>query len=151
VIKTRVSIEIQRPVSEVFTFVTDVRNFPLWFGAIIKESKPETAEPIGAGAKFTQTNHFLGRTFETHFTVTEYESDKLFCVSTTWGPIPFGGCFQFDAANGGTLLTDRHGIDAGGFFGLVGSLLVGRLKQQAESNLANLKRLMEARDDAGTY
>ena len=144
-IKTKVSIEIERPVSELFAFVTEVRNFPLWFGGIIRESKPETAGACAVGTKFTQTNSFLGRTFQTHFTVTEYELDKLFCVSTHWGPIPFAGCFHFEPTNGGTLLTDQHGIDTGGFFGLVGSLLVGRLKQQAQTNLANLKRLMEAK------
>ena len=41
------------------------------------------------------------------------------------------------------MLTDRHEIDAGGIFGLVGPLLVGRLRQQAETNLANLKRELE--------
>src|SRR5438552_3440365 len=87
-IKTKVSIEIERPVSELFAFVTEVRNFPLWFGGIIHESKPETAGACAVGTKFTQTNSFLGRTFQTHFTVTEYELDKLFCVSTHWGPIP---------------------------------------------------------------
>jgi uncharacterized membrane protein len=146
-IKTKVSVDIDRPVDEVFAFVTDVRNFPLWFGSIIQESKPETAEPIKAGSKFTQANHFLGRTFESRFTVTECERDKLFCVGTNWGPLPFSGCFHFEPQPGGTLLTDRHGIEAGGFFELVGSLLVGRLKHQAETNLSNLKRLMEARND----
>jgi uncharacterized protein YndB with AHSA1/START domain len=146
-IKTKVSVEIDRPVDEVFAFVTDVRNFPLWFGSIIQKSNPESTEPIGMGSTFTQTNHFLGRTFDTRFTVTEFERDKQFCVSTSWGPIPFGGCFYFEPQSRGTLLTDRHGIDAGGFFDLVGSLLVGRLRQQAESNLANLKRLMEAPDN----
>jgi uncharacterized membrane protein len=146
VIKTKVSVVIHRPVDEVFAFVTDVRNFPLWFGGIIQQSNPEAAGPIGAGTKFTQTNSFLGRTFETHFTVTHYAPDKLFCVSTNWGPIPFAGCFHFEQADGSTLLTDQHGMEAGGFFALVGSLLVGRLKQQAETNLASLKSLMEARN-----
>jgi hypothetical protein len=44
---------------------------------------------------------------------------------------------------GGTRLIDQHEINPKGFFGLVGSLLVGRLRQQADTNLATLKRLLE--------
>jgi uncharacterized protein YndB with AHSA1/START domain len=142
-IKTKVSVEIRRPVPEVFAFVTRVENFPAWFGEIVGESRQTAPGPIGVGTTFTQTHHFLGRRFTSHFTVTAYEPDRLFCVSTSQGLVPFQGCFSFETIPGGTRLTDQHAINPKGFFGLVGSLLVGRLRQQADTNLATLKRLLE--------
>ena len=143
-IRTKTSITIARPVGEVFEFVTNVENFPRWFGEIVTESRRATPGPMGVGSRFVQSGHFLGRRFETRFTVTEYEPDRLFCVSTEWGPIAFQGCFHFEPADGdGTLLTDRHGIEASGFFNLIGSILAGRLRQQAQTNLSTLKMLLE--------
>lgn len=143
-IKTKISTLIRRPVHEVFAYVTHLENFPRWFGSIVMESRQTSPGPVGAGTTFTQVNEFLGRRFETHFTVTGFEQDKLFCVATSWGPIPFQGCFTFEPAEDGTLFTDRHEIGRAGFFDLVGSLLVDRLKRQAETNLATLKRLLES-------
>jgi uncharacterized membrane protein len=142
-IKTKVSVEIHRPVAEVFAFVTQVENFPAWFGEIVAESWQTSPGPISRGATFLQTHHFLGRRFTSHFTVTAYERDRLFCVSTSQGLVPFQGCFSFERIPDGTRLIDQHEINPKGFFGLVGSLLVGQLRQQADTNLATLKRLLE--------
>jgi len=142
-IKTKASIEIRRPLHEVFTYVTEVENFPHWFGEIIQESRRVTPGVVGTGMGFTVVNEFLGRHFETHFTVTDYKADQLFCVATKWGPLPFEGCFHFEPVDGGTLVTDQHQIGSGGFFDLVGSLLVERLRRQANMNLANLKKVLE--------
>ena len=38
-ITTRVTVEINRPISEVFAFVVDPANFTLWAGALVKESR----------------------------------------------------------------------------------------------------------------
>jgi hypothetical protein len=142
-IKTKVSVEIRRPITEVFAFVTRVENFPSWFGEIVAESRQTSLGPISVGTTYMQTHHFLGRRFTSHFMVTAYERDRLFCVSTSQGLVPFQGCFSFEMIPGGTRLIDQHEINPKGFFGLVGSLLVGRLRQQADTNLATLKRLLE--------
>ena len=57
------------------------------------------------------------------------------------------GSYLFEPVDGSTLMTSKHAIDAGRFFNLVGSLLVGRLHHQAAINLANLKALLEAHAD----
>jgi uncharacterized protein YndB with AHSA1/START domain len=142
-IKTKASIEIRRPMHEVFNYVTTVENFPNWFGEVIQESRRVTPDSVGIGTVFTVVNEFLGRRFESQFTVTGYEADQLFCVATKWGPLPFEGCFHFEPVDGGTLVTDRHQIGSGGFFDLVGSLLVERLRRQSNMNLANLKTVLE--------
>jgi uncharacterized protein YndB with AHSA1/START domain len=143
-IKTKASVEIHRPVAEVFAFVTRVENFSQWFGEIVTTSWQTSPGAVGLGTTFTQTHQFLGRRFESRFVVTAFEPDHLFCVRTSAGPVPFQGCFTFEPVADGTRCIDQHEINPQGFFGLIGSLLVGRLRQQADTNLANLKRLLEA-------
>jgi uncharacterized protein YndB with AHSA1/START domain len=142
-IKTRASVTINRPVERVFAYVTRVDNFPVWFGDLVRKARQTSPGALGKGTKFDASGQFLGKEFDLHFVVTGYEPDRLFCVSTHWAAIPFRGCFNFEQMDESTLLTDRHEIDAGGIFDLVGSLLVGRLRDQAETNLANLKRALE--------
>jgi uncharacterized protein YndB with AHSA1/START domain len=142
-IKTKVSVVIRRSVGEVFAFVTNVENFPRWFGGIASESRQTSPGPMGVGATFVQTNQFLGRRFQTQFEVWDYEADRRFCVRTSSGPIPFSGCYLFEAVDEGTHFTHMGEMDTGGLFQLVGSLLVRRIKHDTEANLATLKELLE--------
>jgi uncharacterized protein YndB with AHSA1/START domain len=144
VIKTKASTIINRPVPEVFAYVTRVENFPRWFGELSRQVRQTSPGGAAQGMRFDASGQFLGRDFELQFVVTDYEPDRLFCVSTQWGLVPFRGCFHFERVEEGTRVTDRHEIDAAGIFGLVGALLVGRLREQAETNLLNLKRVLEA-------
>src|SRR5689334_8615524 len=88
-IKTKANVEIRRPVSEVFAFVTRVDNFPRWFGDNVATSRQTSPGAVGVGTTFAQTHHFLGQRFESRFVVTAYEPDRLFCVGTSAGPVPF--------------------------------------------------------------
>lgn len=143
-IKTVASVMIARPVPEVFAYSTRIAHFPTWFRDVVREARQTSTGPLAAGTTFTLVAEFLGRRIELLFAVTAYEPDRRFCIATRWGVLPFEGCFHYEPAAGGTLLTDRHSIGATGLFDLVGSLLVARLRQQAETNLANLKRILEA-------
>ena len=42
-IVTRVTVQIDRPIEEVFAFVADPANFPRWAGALVKESPTDLA------------------------------------------------------------------------------------------------------------
>src|SRR4051794_13344720 len=142
-IKTKVSVVIRRPVAAVFAFVTNVENFPRWFGGIASESRQTSPGSMRVGTTFIQTNHFLGRRFQTHFEVWDYEPEQRFCVRTSSGPVQFGGCYLFEATADGTRFTHLGEIETSGFFQLVGSLLVSRIRRDTEANLATLKELLE--------
>jgi uncharacterized protein YndB with AHSA1/START domain len=67
------SIEINRPLEEVFSYVSDVDNFPEWTGPTIDVRK-DTAGPPGEGDEFTVAIKFLGRRFETPYERVSYRS-----------------------------------------------------------------------------
>ena len=95
-IKTKASIAINRPVGEVFAYVTRVENFPNWFGDLTRKVRQTSPGAIGKGTRFSASGQFLGMGFDLDFVVSDYEPDRRFCVNTHWGVIPFQGCFWFE-------------------------------------------------------
>lgn len=148
-IKTKISVQIGRPVEDVFAYVTRVENFTYWLGDLIRASWQTSPGPVGLGSTFTQTNHFLGRNFDTDFEVITYEPSQKFCVVTTSGIAPFGGCYTFEPSDGGTLFTSIAEVEGGGLFSLAGSLLIRAIRRQTEGGLANLQRILDSHSDRG--
>ena len=148
-IKTKISVLIHRPVAEVFAYVTTLENFPRWMGDLVRASAQTSPGPVGAGTTFRQTNHFLGREFDTQFKVITYEPPHRFCVVATSGVAPFGGCYTFEPVEGGTQLTSTAEVEGGGLFSLAGSLLIRAIRHQTESGLTRLQRLLDTAHDRG--
>jgi uncharacterized protein YndB with AHSA1/START domain len=66
------SVEINRPVEEVFHYVANPENLPGWSG-IVQEVQKETQGQPREGERFTTVAKFLGRRFETPMEVTSHE------------------------------------------------------------------------------
>ena len=81
------TVLIRRPVSDVFSFVTDWRNAPQWVAGLL-ETEITSADPTGVGTKFRDVGKFLGRRIETTWEVAEYTVDEVFTVRTLKSPVP---------------------------------------------------------------
>jgi uncharacterized membrane protein len=134
-------VRIDRPVADVFAYVTDVRNVPEW------QESAESAEWIEDGRRFRERRHFLGRTATLELEVTALELDRRFDVRAATAPVHFEIRHSFEAADGGTL------VRAHGEAKLSGALrfAAGMAKRQAESqfrkDFARLKEVLERRDE----
>jgi uncharacterized membrane protein len=143
-IKVENSVIINRPIGEVFEFVSNIENLPQWAGPVL-EAKQTSDGAVGVGATQTQVAQFLGRKIETSQEVTEYEPNKKFSTKTTSGPLPMEIHYILEPAAEGTKVTLEGNVDAGGFFKVAEPLVARMLKRQTESDAANLKDLLEAR------
>jgi uncharacterized membrane protein len=143
-IKVENSVIINRPISEVFEFVSNIENLPQWAGPVL-EAKQTSDGAVGVGATQTQVAQFLGRKIETSQEVTEYEPNKKFSTKTTSGPLPMEIHYILEPAAEGTKVTLEGNVDAGGFFKVAEPLVARMLKTQTESDAANLNDLLEAR------
>ena len=139
------SVEIDRPVEEVFAYAADPEHFPEWSGIIIEVHKEEPQGPIAQGDRFTTVSKFLGRRFETPFAVTARESNRLHSHRSTGGPLPqeYTSTFE-ETAGGGTRMTQVVEGEPGGFFRLAGPLLERAVKRQFRADLGTLKDFLEA-------
>jgi uncharacterized protein YndB with AHSA1/START domain len=143
-ITTRVTVQINRPVADVFAYVTDPANFPRWAGSLVKESRKITAGPVGVGTTFTQVNRLIGRRFTSKLRVVTYEPEQKYEYVTTAGPIKFAGHYSFAAVDGGTRFTSVDESLPSGFLRYLQPLLQPFAQRQITANLARLKAILEA-------
>lgn len=137
------TIVIDRPVGEVFAFVTDQRNTPQWQAGLL-EVRRLTEGPPGLGTRHALVRNFLGRRMEAANEYTAFEPDKLVTFKTTSGP-PVEASYLFEAAGEGTRLTSRVLLDGAGFFGLVRPVVQAGLRREMEAAFPALKALLEGR------
>jgi len=142
-IKNENSVEINKPIEEVFEYVTNIDNLPLWAGPVT-EAKQTSEGPVGVGTTQTQVAQLLGRRIESSLEVTEYEPNKKFTTKSTSGPIPIEVHYNFEPVAEGTRLEVVGILDAGGFFKLAEPLVARTLKRQTEGDFKTLKELLES-------
>ena len=141
--KLETSIVINRPVEEVFAFLSDYENLPKW-SSVSDEVKKTSAGPIDVGTTYRTVVKFLGRRLEGESEVTEYEPNRSCAHKAKSGPFPVENQTTFERVEGGTRVSFITEAEPGGFFKLAEPLLVSMLKRQFEGDFTNLKELMEA-------
>jgi uncharacterized protein YndB with AHSA1/START domain len=141
-IRIEFSVDIDRPASEVFAYLTDAEKLPQWqAGAIEAEWQGERA----AGARVREVRKFLGRRMESELEVTAYEPDRRLGLKVLSGPVPFSVDQRLEPRNGGTRLTFVGEGEPGGFFRLAEPLVARTAERQFKGDYETLKDLLEAR------
>lgn len=138
---------IERPVEEVFAFVTDARNNILWQAdSGLKETRQVPDGPVGVGTRITEIWNFMGRRSEDTSEVTTYEPNRRYARSpvTSAGPVK-GGEYTFEAVPEGTRWTSVVRVQAGGLFAIAEPLLASTMRKGFEQNMATAKALLEKR------
>jgi len=141
------SVVINRPVEEVFEFVTNPKNDVLWQSGVL-ESEQTSEGPMGVGTMVRSVSQSLGRRMESLSEITEYEPNTKIKYKVTSGPMTGEPSCTFEPVEGGTRLTFVGEGEIGGFFkrlvGLADSIVVRMMQRGVETDLANLKDILEA-------
>src|SRR5262245_17816971 len=119
------SIIIQRPIEEVFAFVTDAWNNILWQAKSgLKETRQAPESPVGVGTRITEVWNFMGRTEENVSEVTEYAPYSRYVRSqvSADGPIK-RGVITFESVAEGTRWTSVVEVETTGLFDIAEPLL----------------------------
>lgn len=141
--QAEVNTTINRSVEDVFAVVSNFEHNAKWSSATI-EDKITSPGPIGVGATAHLVSKFLGRRIENDAEITEFEPNRRVTMRSTSGPFPFHGSLTLEPVEGGTRVNATFGLEPGGFFKLAEPIVTRMAKRQFESDLANLKDLMEA-------
>jgi uncharacterized protein YndB with AHSA1/START domain len=140
------SIVIQRPVAEVFAFVTDARNNPRWQAQSgLRQTIQEPESPVGVGTRITEVWHFMGRDASSLSEVTAYVPNQRYVrtqVSSS-GPIAWGE-LRVEPVAGGTRLTSSATLRASGLMVVLLPLMARMLHRAHGASQRTLKRLLEA-------
>src|SRR5262249_57666134 len=87
---------IDRPVPDVFAYVTDIRNVPDW------QESALSAEWLEEGRLFRERRHFMGRNADLELEVTALEPERRFDFRAAQGPGSFEIRHRFEGGNSGT-------------------------------------------------
>jgi len=141
--KAEISTTIKRPVEDVFAVISNTENTPKWTSGAL-EAKQTSTGPIGVGTTARSVSKFLGRRIEIESETTEFEPNRKYSWQSKSGPFPLKGSVTLEQIGGGTRVNSIIEAEPAGFFKLAEPLIVSIAKRQFQSDLDNLKDLMEA-------
>lgn len=141
-INVQVSIVINRPLEEVFGFLSNLENNLKWRSGMIKADKI-SAGPIGVGTTYRMINNFFGRQVEGEAVVTEYELNRKYATMNKSG-LPIKTQRMFEPVERGTRVTFSVETEVGGFFKLVEPLIARIGKRRLEADAILVKELIES-------
>lgn len=144
-VRIEFSIDIDRPPSEVFAYLTEPANLPEWQSSAL-EARWEGEKARGGRVK--EVRKFLGRRMESELEVTEYEPDKRFDLRVLSGPVPFSVHHTLESRNGETRLSFVGEGEPGGFFRLAEPIVARTAERQFRSDFETLKDVLEDRPAA---
>jgi len=132
------SISIERPIAEVFAFLSDFENIPKWNYYVLKVKKTSD------GPEDVETTYYQVRqTDEQNFCITEFALNHKIAVRTLPGSSPqFERRFTLEAKGKTTQIRDEWKLDTGKP-ALIEKLALGKVRSAVAENLSKLKELLE--------
>jgi uncharacterized membrane protein len=139
------SIVINRPLEDVFNYVSEVGKYPEWMAHVL-EVRKDTPGPPQQSDRFTVAIKSVGRRFETPYERTSFEANRRYTDRAVGGPVPNQRwvCI-FQEVPGGTRLTRAVEAELGGLLKLLGPLQKRSAERQLRKDLQTLKDVLEAR------
>jgi uncharacterized protein YndB with AHSA1/START domain len=147
VVRAEESIFVERPIEEVFAYLTDLERVPEWQTNVLF-LQLQSGGSLRTGAQLVELRKFLGRKVESVVEVTAYQPPHLYTIKVQSGPIPFEISNALSESGGGTRIDAIVEGEPGRFFGLVEWRVVKAVERELWNSLATLKDILEARDDA---
>ena len=140
-VNVEVSVMIDRPVEEVWKFITDLSKVPTWDTRVL-EMKQTSTGLLGVGS----TGEFREkmRNMTISIRITEYDPNRRCSFEHTSGPMK-GSIMTESIENieGKTRFTFSHDLKLSGFYKLLG-VMKGRMRREVVASLNNAKRILES-------
>lgn len=136
------SIHINKPVAEVFAFMSEFANDAKWQSDLVRSEKT-SGGPTAVGTTGLYVQKLMGKEVKNEVVVTEFDPPKRFGMKTTSGPVQFEAIASLEDMGGGTHVTMNAKGEPGGFFKVAEGLLQKELEKTFEKDLAKLKQILE--------
>ena len=142
------SIRIHRPIEQVFAFVSDPIQLPLWNSAVqavrhtsaVRGPSRGTVEP---GSTCAMERELPSGQVENGLEVFAREQPTEFGIRTTSGPTPFVYDYQFGFDGEDTIVHLDASVELAGVAGVLGPLAARAVRRGVDANFTALKRTLE--------
>ena len=142
-ITVEVSTIINRPVEEVFAFVSDHRNDVRWQDGLLEvRVTPDGA--VRVGSQVVEVRKFMGRRIQSTGIITEHIPGRKSSRKSVDGPAEMEGYVACEPVEGGTRVTQHLEMRSAGFFAVTEPLMAKGLRRSLEKNFSDLKDLLES-------
>jgi uncharacterized protein YndB with AHSA1/START domain len=142
VISFEASVRIERPIEDVFVYVSDPRKFPRWNSAVRAVRKTSAGEDDLGSTYSMERDLPSGRT-ENGLEIVAKERPREFGIRTTSGPTPFFYLYSFSPTNGGTIVKLDAEVELPRAAALVAPLARHAVKKGVDHNFGTLKSILE--------
>lgn len=142
--RVRGSIDIERPVDEVFDVVADQTNEPLYNPAITSARRLDDG-PIGVGTRFLATVLTRGKPQEVEIEVTGFERPTWISSRSMLGRSTVSGRVRFDPVGSGTRFSWDWDVQVGTGARVLGPLVSVIGRRQERAIWGGLKHFLEHR------
>jgi uncharacterized protein YndB with AHSA1/START domain len=145
VIAFETSTRINRPIEDVFTYVSDPLNYPRWNSAVQAVRKTSSREN-GVASTYSMERDLPSGRVANELEIVVSERPGEFAIRATTGPTPFLYHYRFDVENGETVMTLDAEVELSGAATLLPQLARRAVKNGVDANLATLKQILEGVD-----
>lgn len=139
--KVKHTIFINRPLDDVFAFVTDLHNETRWQPEI---KQVILAGPLQAGSTFREIRVTFGRTYDWHFRITAFDPPRRITIDTISGTARYRGSRTFEAVAGGTQVTESGELEVPRALRVFNPLFSRLSQRPLRLAYGRLKRLLES-------
>jgi len=135
------SIVINRPIEQVFAYVTNPNNITKWRPDVLAING--AGGSVVAGDKFDELVKFMGRKTFT-MQVVEYQPNQREVIQAVSGPgVKPTQTFQFESRDGGTQLSITAHVRTYGLFRLIEPMMPAMFSKTWSQYLINLEHMLE--------
>jgi uncharacterized membrane protein len=140
--RNETSIDIDRPVGDVWAYVSNVARWPEWRTTITSIDPPSE---LTVGARFTGTTRLIGRTWRWGLELTMVEPGQRLAYDVVSGVVRPTVEYRLEPADGGCRFTMSGSVERMGVVGrILQPMAEPTLRRESTEHIANLKRLLEA-------
>ncbi len=133
---------VDRPMKDVFAFVSNPNNMSQWNSAVVSLQQ-STPGAVAVGTKFKTVGEMMGRRIEGEMQITALEPDSKCGFQVNAGPMQVNLTLSFKTVGTGTKVSLNAQGNPGGIFKLAEGVMAGQVKSMMEGNLARLKTVLE--------
>ena len=134
-------ITIERPIEDVFAFLTDAANHRRWDSTSI-EMVPSEPGPWRRGLEFRELRLIGRRPTEVRSRIAAFEPNQSMDLESLTGPT-FRGHWRLSAAEGRTLLRWTGELELSGFAHLLSPLIQRQFRRTTAASFTKLRNVLE--------
>jgi carbon monoxide dehydrogenase subunit G len=141
-ISFELSVDIDRPVHEVWEYLTDPERVPEWQSSA--ESSHQVSDgPMRVGTRLRDERRFMGRRATSDVEVSEYDPERLFTLHGLSGPVRFTVRHRLSENGAGTRLDVEAEADPGGIGRFVRPVIERAAGHELRGDFNRLKEKLE--------